>query len=250
MVNKKTKIYVILLIWSAIFVQLFINSSINRESVMVNEVMSNASESLSVGEVKAYAYYGDSHLEEEKQESIVRNIASKLGIVSDYEIVKAIDDNQSIISLKKDGLQGETCIRIISTRKDDGVDSNYITVEIRLKANNSEMVHQLKKDVVKVYEKLGMSANTNIYLCCQKKGKMTTEEINNEIDKFMEDMSAKEVKNVTFDDTVCVYGYSKNIDEYVCQEDNKVNVNIAFSYDEKEDVTYVHRAIPFIDKSF
>lgn len=38
--------------------------------------------------------------------------------------------------------------------------------------------------------------------------------------------------------------------EYVYQNDYKVNVNIAFTYDEAEDITYIHRGLPFIDKSF
>ena len=35
--------------------------------------------------------------------------------------------------------------------------------------------------------------------------------------------------------SLCIYGYSDNVPEYVYQNDHKVNVNIAFTYDEAED---------------
>ena len=49
---------------------------------------------------------------------------------------------------------------------------------------------------------------------------------------------------------MCVYAYSTGINEFVYQDGEKVNVNIAFTYDAENDVTLIHRAIPFIDKSF
>ena len=70
------------------------------------------------------------------------------------------------------------------------------------------------------------------------------------MDKFLENMDAKVVEQVEFDNTFLMYGYSKNIDEYVFQNEDKINVNIAFDYDQLEDVTYIHMGVPFVDRSF
>jgi hypothetical protein len=98
-----------------------------------------------------------------------------------------------------------------------------------------------------------VEATTNLYLVSQRKGELDGEEKQVLIDEFLESLDAGLVLSIGSDDgvegTTLVYGYSKSIDEYVWQNDEKVNVNIAITYDETEDVTYIHRGIPFVDKS-
>lgn len=251
--NKKTKIYVLSLIWGAIAVQLLINTNICREKVMVTQVMTREDENVISSEVKAYAYYGNEVLSNENRLKIVKKMASKLGIISGYDISMEEDNDRNVVTLKKKGSEGDTCIRLVSSMKADKDNqeiNNYITMEVLLKASNSDKAYMLKQDVSKIYKSLGMKANANIYICSQRKGTLSEVEIGNEVSNFMKDMNAKEIERVDLDNTICVYGYSRDIDEYVYQGDSKVNVNIAISYDENEDVSYIHRAVPFIDKSF
>ena len=95
-----------------------------------------------------------------------------------------------------------------------------------------------------------MNPTMNIYLCSQEKGQLLPSERQQLIDEFLANMDAKMVEQVEFDNTFLMYGYSKNIDEYVFQNEDKINVNIAFDYDEVEDVTYIHMGVPFVDRSF
>lgn len=95
-----------------------------------------------------------------------------------------------------------------------------------------------------------MKANTNIYICTQNKGKLVDTEIETEINAFIKSMDATEIKRIELEDGICVYAYSSDINEYVYQDGEKVNVNIAITYDKTEDITLIHKAIPFVDKSF
>lgn len=79
---------------------------------------------------------------------------------------------------------------------------------------------------------------------------MTEDEMQKTTADFFDTMHAKKRNEIELQDTLCIYGYSDNVPEYVYQNDHKVNVNIAFTYDEAEDITYIHRGLPFIDKSF
>ena len=101
-----------------------------------------------------------------------------------------------------------------------------------------------------MYTGLGMKPNTNVYLCSQRPGQLTEGEIQSETSAFLEEMDAISVERVEFDGVISIYGYSNGINEFVYQQNERVNVNIAFTYDEENDVTYIHRAIPFIDRSF
>lgn len=252
--KTKNKIYIVVLIWAAVFVQLFVNKAFNRESILVEEVMSDGVVNVTAAEVKAYANYGDEKLSDSAKEQIVKNLGKKLGITSDYVIEKDAQENNSSVVFRKKGENGDTNIRLITmgetSASGDTFWENYLMMEISLKGKSASEVYTYKEVLDDLYEDLGMEASTNIYLCSQEKGVLTEEEMQQMVDEFLDTMDAKRVKDIELDQTYCVYGYSKEIDEYVYQNEDKVNVNIAFHYDEAEDITYVHRAVPFIDKSF
>lgn len=252
--NKKSRIYVFVLVWSAALLQLFINSSVNREKNMVSQVMSQGVENIVEGEISAYAYYSDEELTQNAKESIVKNLAKELGVTTSYEVKHRRSENNETTELFKNGQQGDTTIRLISIEAKDNYNQpkweNYILIDLDLKKSASQSVYYYKEKLGEICDDIGVNESTNIYLCSQKKGRLTEQEIENEIAAFNDSMDAKEVKRIDIGGGVCVYGYSREIDEFVYQDKDKVNVNIAFVYDEKDDVTYIHKGIPFVDKSF
>ncbi|MDE6026376.1 MAG: YwmB family TATA-box binding protein [Lachnospiraceae bacterium] len=252
--NRRSKIYLLALIWAAVLIQLFINSSVNREKKMVTQVMSQGVENLSEGSVRAYAFYGEEELGVGAKEVMVKNLAKSLGIVSGYEINHRKDKDNETTELSKQGKQGDTTIRLISIAVADDygqqIWENYVLIDIELKGSAGQAVYDYKEKLVKLCDDLGMRANTNIYICTQKKGKMIDTEIETEVNDFIKSMDATEVKRIELEDGICVYAYSSGINEYVYQDGEKVNVNIAITYDKTEDLTLIHKAIPFVDKSF
>lgn len=252
--NKKSKIYLIALIWSAVLLQLFINASVNREKKMVQQVMSEGVSGISESSVRAYAFYDGQELIPLKKEQMVKKFAEKLGITSGYEINHRQDNENETTELVKLGAQGDTKIKLISVSVADEYGQqeyeNYVLIDINLKGAATASVYEYKDILVNMYEELGMGANTNLYVCSQVKGKLTQQEMESEANSFFNEMDAKKVKEIELDGGMCVYAYSTGINEFVYQDGEKVNVNIAFTYDGENDVTLIHRAIPFIDKSF
>lgn len=252
--NRKSKIYVLILIWVAVLIQLFVNSSVNREKKLVEQAMSAGVENLTNSSVKAYAFYGNEELSADTKEVMAERLAAKLGITSGYDIEHRQDDENETTVLTKKGEWADSYIKLITLCSADSygkdIYENYIMIQLDLKNGACTAAYEYKEKLEALYESLGMDANTNIYVCCQIKGMLTENEMNGQIDEFLDEMDAEQVQRDTFDNVVCVYGYSPNIDEFVYQGENRVNVNIAFSYDSMDDVTYVHRAVPFVDKSF
>lgn len=252
--NKRTKIYVLVLIWAAVCAQLLIDNSINREKRLVKLTMGDAIESVYEGSIRAYAHYSDEELNISKKELMVKRLAKRIGVRTGYKIEHKQDAENETTSLIKEGEYGDTTIKIISLTETDEygnkIYNNYIQTDITLKAQANKSLYNYKKILLSIYEELGMDPVTNIYVCTMHKGELTEDEYESEINEFFSSMNAAEVERISLDNAICVYGYSRNIDEYVYQGNDKVNVNIAISYDEKEDITYIHKAIPFIDKSF
>lgn len=252
--NKRTKIYVIVLIWAAVIAQFFVNGSINREKHMVEEALSNGAYSVSNGSARAYGFYSNERLDANTKEAMAKAIAKKLGVKSGYSFSHKYDGLNETTTLTKEGEYGDTIIKIISLVSVDPAGNyqyeNYILTELTLYGGSAKETYTYKKYLLNLYERLGISPVTNIYICNEHKGKLTDEEIDEEIDDFLDTMDANPVETIKLDGVICVYGYSHNIDSYVYQNGNKVNVNIAISYDEDTDVTLIHQAVPFVDKSF
>ena len=214
--STKKKLYIVVLIWAAVALQIFITKRIDRESQMVTQVMSDGVENVTAAEVKLYAHYGDETMTEAARQKILQRVGEKLGIISGYDIITSTEGENTSTTFVKKGENGDTTIRLIS-------------------------MEQTNADG---------STTQDLYLCSQEKGRMTEDEMQKVTADFLETMHAKKRNEIELQDTLCIYGYSDNVPEYVYQNDHKVNVNIAFTYDEAEDITYIHRGLPFIDKSF
>ncbi|MBR3832994.1 MAG: YwmB family TATA-box binding protein [Lachnospiraceae bacterium] len=252
--NKKSKIYLIVLIWASVLLQLAINNSIDREKQMVEQVMSQGVENLVEGSTRAYAYYGDQELSDEVKEEMVKSLAKKLGVTTGYEVTHLDIQAGRTTTLAKLGQNGDTTIKVMSIIGEDEYQQttieNYVMVELKLKGAAAKHAGDYCDRLREIYKDLGMNPTTNIYLCSQLKGELVSSQKDEKVAEFLESTNAKTVEAVEFDNNYLVYGYSKNIDEYVLQDDEKVNVNIAFQYDPAEDVTYIHMGVPFVDRSF
>lgn len=252
--SKKNRIYVLVLIWAAAILQLFINSAIVREEKMVEEAMSSNLDNIMEGCVTAYAYYGRQNISDEGKEIIVKRFGEKLGITGGYSIENRSSEGNRVTCLTKKGEYADTTIKVITLTKQDKYNQeiieNYIMTEISLKGPKGSEAYVFKEKLDTLYEELGMEADSGLYLLSQRPGEMTIGEIEAEKDKFLSSTDAVLVDSVEFDNVYSFYGYSNGIGEFAYQGEKKVNVNIAFTYDEEQDVTYIHRGIPFIDRSF
>lgn len=245
--NKKTKIYVIVLIWVAVGLQFIVNSSIDMEKTMVTEAMSDGVSNLDSGSIKAYGYYGEGVLDSEKMKQVAVGIGNKLGIKDGYTIEVNEDlqkDKRQLIFSKK-GAYADTTISVASIDNE-----TYIITDIMFNEIGVNSIYAYKTKLENLYEDYGMEPSSNIYLCNKYKGMLSDSQIAEMVNDYLQDMDAEIVMDNDYLGIRCVYGYSREIKDYVYQEDKKINVNIVFTYDEENDITVVHRATPFVDKTF
>ena len=245
--NKKTKIYVIVLIWVAVGLQFIVNSSIDMEKTMVTEAMSDGVSNLDSGSIKAYGYYGEGVPELEKMKQVAVGIGSKLGITDGYtiEVNEDSQKNKRRLIFNKKGAYADTTISVASIDNE-----TYIITDIMFNETGVNSIYDYKTKLEKLYEEYGMEPSSNIYLCNKYKGKLSDSQVAEMVNDYLQDMDAEIVMDNDYLGIRCVYGYSHEIKDYVYQDDKKINVNIVFTYDEENDITIVHRATPFVDKTF
>lgn len=81
-------------------------------------------------------------------------------------------------------------------------------------------------------------------------GKLSIEERNKITDRFVKDLQANVVVEQRGDELYTVYAYTGLINDYVKSEGNKINVNIAFNYNEKKNKTNLYVATPILNQDY
>lgn len=250
--NKKEKIYLVGLLWVIVALQMFVNQTAKKEDEIVEAF--SISNSVPINStIDAYGLFGKMYLSEETKENMLVNLAKELGITEGYTIENTSIQGYEKSVLKKEGKYGNTTIQIVSSGIGDEINvtdqEQYILIGVEL-FNDINSIGQIKENINTIYKNIGVEDTTNICLKGSINGELSGREKINMINKLFKAMNAKEITSATMDNTYNVYGYTKNEENYVYQMGEKVNVNIAITYDSEEDITYIHMASPFINKSF
>lgn len=250
--NRKSKIYILLLVWTAAIVQFFVNKGVNREDKML-EAMALADVTSYESEISAYGFYGNGYISDETKKQMLIRLAGKLGVTSGYAITEDDSSDGAVITFQKEGTEGDTKIQIVTMKESDEAGNvlyeNYLSMEVKLH-QKTELSSNISREIEELYLDIGIEPVMNMYVGGISPGRMTEEEMEQEIEDFFDLMHADVVCQEKFDNVYTVYGYSSDLSNYVYQNDEKVNVNIAFSYDETSDETCIHMAVPFVDRSY
>lgn len=192
-------------------------------------------------------YYGDyvkEYLPIEAREELLRDAARRLGIIDGYTIERKYQDKRQEVTLYKEAKLAKTTLRFI-TAENGKMTKQYIIANISLDTTmESAMAMKAKmEDVLDSYTKNSKSsANvTGLY-----EGKLNIEERNEIAADILGDLGARMVTDHRDMQLYTIYAYTTYISDYVMQEDNAINVNIAMRYNEDEDKTYVYVAVPVL----
>lgn len=250
--QKKAMVYIFILVWVVVAIQFVVNASMVKDDQLI-EAFSVVSTIPVESDVEAYGYFGDMYLSEDTKEKMLVNLADKLGVRDGYEMHSLEGDSFSKSQLIKDGAFARTDLQIISmsTQDENGEDILqqyfYATVTIYNSVDHILYYRDLLEDT---FSDIGMKADVNIYLAGEMDGELDKDKKEWLVAAFLEAMEAEEVCGNRTKDMYTIYGYTKNEREYVYQNSEKVNVNIAVTYDEETNRTRIHMAVPFISKSY
>lgn len=70
------------------------------------------------------------------------------------------------------------------------------------------------------------------------------------MEALLKQLNASIVQEIDNAEYYCMYGYTNQFDRVIYQDGKKINLNLAITYNEDEDMTYLHLAVPYISHSF
>lgn len=246
------KVSLIALVWLAVVVQFFINRDLQRSGDVVEAFSS--SEAIPVEAcVGAYGYFGEMELAGATKNTMLRNLAKKLGITDGYELTASEGDSYRESTLTKNGKYGRTVIQIVSmdTINEDrqAVTQQTILCDITI-YDDIAYAMECRELLEDIYQEIGMEANINVYLKGKTAGSLTQSRRQEMVDSLLKKLSASVVQEIDNENYYCLYGYTNQFDRVIYQNGKKINVNLAITYNEEEDMTYLHLAVPYISQSF
>ena len=195
-------------------------------------------------------YYGDEYINEMRARQILDNIALELGMNSSYMYDAENVPGKYIYKLSKEGKNSKVKIELTTVEEQESENvisqRSYITVNMEIR-NSLESGFYYKNLLERIMN--GKEKKENTFLLIQ--GKMRGEtDLEEEITgKISEKLGAEKVMENT-KDGYNYYGYVEGIKNYISIGKSKINLNIAYSYDEKEDMTNVYIGSPIVNYDY
>ncbi|MBR1865487.1 MAG: YwmB family TATA-box binding protein [Lachnospiraceae bacterium] len=248
--TKKIKISFLMVVWSIVAIQVYINhqEKTQRQSQTVT-AFSVVQEQTGEALISGYGYFGTMELSGETRETMLVNLANKLGITDGYTFQDGEGEDFEKKLLVKEGKQAVTTLQLISMLGSGTEPDQYIVMEIRTR-QNMEAAVSLYQRMKRVYEEIGVDGDVNLEITLEQDGNASLEEPGGLTEQIFALTQAKEVDSIQKDGIATIYGYTKKEDSYLKWNGKKVNLQVAMYYDEEQDKSYVKIGVPIVNTSY
>lgn len=220
----------------------------NPKNEELVEVFSYSDFDITEATVKCWGKYEAKYLSEDEIRKIVGEIGSQLNL-SDLEISWQEDENQKICTLFKESSNAETIIQMTESYQEIAKNTfrvnNYLIVEIKL-SNLYASVQYYENLLTNCFEELGISPNTNISAIGSKNGKVSEDEAYQLMETILVSLGGELKSREQVSNAFTLMGYSERFPRYLTLAGEKVNIDMAVTYQEENQKTILNLAIPVI----
>lgn len=251
--NKKVKsiVYVVAILWIAVISQLFVNRFFTDDSKLV-DAFTKANSVVMDSNLYLVADMGTDYMSEEDEKNLLQYVFSEIGLTEECKITREKDTNT--ILTKRESDQSTTVIKLVrdreKTKKDTYEERRYLILDITINEDVNSIL-SYKKRAEKIVDKLeAITFESQVTFTGTYDGKLSIEERNRITDQFIRDLQASVVVEHRGDELYTIYAYTGLISDYVKSEGNKINVNIAFTFNEKNNKTNLYVATPILNQDY
>ena len=246
--TKKVQISFLILVWSIVAVQMFVNYNEQTKANQAVTAFSVVDDNVTGEIIKGYGYFGTMDISKEMKKNMLKNLALKMDIKDGYTFSEGKGDDFVKMNLTKHGKYATTTIQLISLMGASEPEQ-YISVQIETTAD-VEDAFLLYERTQKVFEEIEVNSQVSMELELEQHGNIWKESGDTYAKQLLDLAQAKEVDRIAEDEIYTIYGYSKFSKSYLELDDKKVNVQIVMFYDEGADKTYVKMGIPIVNSSY
>lgn len=180
------------------------------------------------------------------KEELLTKVAGELGIEAGYQLISSAESGKESAVLTMNGKNGDTMISLIT---DTETGKNYFTLRIDF-PKLSEPALLFKGRVEAVMKKYKISGSVVAELYGKLPGALNDEDKKALAARFFDGVAARIGMEKEIEKSYTVYGYTREIGDYILTEYGRINLNFALSYNELEDKTEVYLGIPVLKRDY
>ncbi|WP_167957735.1 YwmB family TATA-box binding protein [Anaerosporobacter faecicola] len=251
--NRKVKTiaYVSIVLWIAVISQIGVNRYFTDDSKLV-DAFTKTNSAIMDSNLYMVADLGTDYMKEEDEKNLIQYMASKIGIDEDCKITKG--EEQEVLYTKCVSDAATTIIKLIRNQEEekDGVKMvrRYLIVDLTIKEDVNSILTYKKKAEKSAEGLEARDVESQVTFTGRYDGKLSMEERNQVTDQFLRNLQASIVLEQRGDELYTIYAYTGLIDDYIKSQGSKINVNLAFTYNEKKNTTKLYVATPILNQDY
>jgi hypothetical protein len=250
--RMKLTLYIVMVLWVAVATQIIVNR-LFREDIQITEafVKTNAEEMQSSIEIAGE--YAADILSDEDKKNLICDLAAKIGLVIDKEISVWEEGTRSEYYFYKQAKYASSEIKLISVGQEEEdilKTRHYIIIRLSI-SDGIHSIDKYKTILEEAFERLQVK-DTQITLKYEgnKDGNLTPEQKHEIAQLLVDDLQGEIALEYDEGDLYTVYAYTGMLKEYITSMGNKINVQIAISYNELTNKTKIELATPVLNDSW
>ena len=246
--RMKLTLYVAVVLWVAVIAQIAVNQ-IFHEDIQITEAFIKSDTADMESTLEIIADYKNGEMTDTDKKNIINTIAAAIGLNIDNDYTNWSDEERSEILVYKQAKQASTQIKVVSL-KEDSISKNYIIVQLSL-SSGIQNIDQYKKIVEEELGTLDVK-DEQVILKYEgsREGELSLEEKRTLATTLIAELQGDVALEYDEGDLYTVYGYTGMLKEYISSMGNKINVQVAITYNEMKDSTRIVLATPILNDSY
>lgn len=200
-------------------------------------------------DLNIWGEYSKSYMNESEMKILGHEVANRLGLEPEFKEEYVSEEFKRVYSISKETIEADTTIKVVELIEevsDNGLKvNNYIVINLVLNDKCSSIIY-FRDEISDIFKEMDMDVRNNLTITSKHKGKINEMQAKEIVNQVAGKMSCRVKDSYKTDDIYSIYGYSRYIDEHIISEGEKINVDLALTYNEIEDTTYLYAAIPVI----
>lgn len=242
---KKWMGYVVVILWLAAAVKYIAEPGAAGEARVMEAFTRSDFQEVECG-LRLAGYLGEEDYGREQEEVLLREIADRLGVKTGCRVECLERDGTRTAELSKEMPEAKVSIRIVTVNPNrEKVRSNYLYVGLDFFQSPASGLYY-KEKLEELAAEYGMETSVTLTLTGVFEGDLNREARDIVADQLLDTMEAREQEAYKSEELYTVYAYTENWEEYTTISGKRVNINLAFSYDEEQDRTFVYLGSPLI----
>ncbi|MDF2511467.1 MAG: putative rane protein [Herbinix sp.] len=246
--RMKLTLYVAVVLWMAVLTQVAVNQ-IFHEDIQITEafIKSNTKDMESTLEI--IAEYKNGEMADTDKKDIINKIAAAIGLTINNDYTVWSDEERSELLVYKQAKQASTQIKVVSLKENE-ISKNYIIIQLSL-LSGIQNIDRYKKIVEEELSKLAVKEKQVILKYeGSREGELSVEEKRTVATSLITELQGDVALEYDEGDLYTVYGYTGMLKEYISSMGNKINVQVAITYNEMNDRTKIVLATPILNESY